>query len=56
MVVKVDQEKCVGCEMCENLCPEGFEMNEGKAQVKDEDAACVEEALSSCPVEAITKE
>ncbi len=56
MAVKVDQEKCIGCGMCENLCPEGFEMKEGTAQVKNETADCVEEAISSCPAGAITKE
>lgn len=56
MVVKIDKDKCIGCGLCENLCPDGFEMgDDGKAQVKDGNADCVDEAISSCPVEAISK-
>ncbi len=56
MTVKVDKDKCIGCSLCANLCPDGFEMgDDGKARVKDENALCVDEALASCPVEAITK-
>ncbi len=56
MVVKVDQEKCLGCGMCVNLCPEGFEMRDGKAHVKNENADCIESVISSCPGGAVVKE
>ncbi len=56
MSIKVDKEKCIGCGACAGVCPEGFEMKDGKSQVKDENADCIEEAISSCPVNAITKE
>jgi len=50
---------CIGCGLCESVCPEVFEMNdEGLAQAINEpvpDAAesTAQEALESCPVEAI---
>lgn len=57
MSVKVDKEKCIGCGACAAICPDGFELSEdGKAKVKDENAPCVDSAVSSCPVEAISKE
>ena len=57
MAVKVDKEKCIGCGACASICEEGFELgDDGKARVKDENASCVDEAISSCPAEAISKE
>lgn len=51
--VSVDQEKCIGCEACAVICPEGFEMKDGKAHVKNQKAKCAKEAADSCPVNAI---
>lgn len=56
----VDEDECIGCELCPDICPEIFEMNDdGKAEAKDieiaedvEDSA--KEAEESCPVDAIT--
>ena len=53
-MVKIDKEKCIGCGACEAICPAGFEVIKEKARVKDGNAACIEEAASSCPVDAIT--
>ncbi len=56
-MVNVDQEKCIGCGLCESLCPEVFKMeaNSGKAEVKaQKKIPCVKEAIESCPVEAIS--
>ena len=53
MKLKVDQELCIGCGMCESLSPEAFRMNdEGKAEAYAE--AGSGEALESCPVGAIS--
>ena len=59
--VTIDQEECIGCEACVELCPEvfAFDSDEEKAYViegADGDEACVEEAIASCPVECITRE
>ena len=56
-MVKVDQEKCIGCGLCESVCPEVFELKDGKSFVKDPKACkngTCKEAAESCPVQAIT--
>jgi len=56
MAVKVDKEKCIGCGACAAVCADGFELgSDGKAKVKNAKVPCIAEAISSCPVEAITK-
>ena len=59
--VVIDQEECIGCEACVELCPEvfAFDSDEEKAHVidgADADAACVEEAIASCPATCISRE
>ena len=57
--VSVDKDTCIGCGVCESLCPDVFKMNdENKAEVleAETDASCAEDAASSCPVNAITVE
>ena len=57
-MVKVDQETCIGCGACAQTCKEVFEMgDDGKSHVKKGakgDAACVQEAIDNCPVDAIS--
>jgi ferredoxin len=59
--VEIDEEECVGCETCVELCPDifGFNDDDEKAFVKlaeggDED--CIDEAIGSCPAECISYE
>jgi len=58
MKVTVDEETCIGCEVCVDTCPEVFEMVDDKAHVKinevpkDVVESC-REAAENCPVEAI---
>lgn len=58
-MAKVDQDLCIGCGLCEEICPEVFVMNDdGLAEVIEgsscADAGCCEEAADSCPTDAIT--
>lgn len=59
--IKIDQDECIGCEACVELCPAVFDFDddEGKAFVieeSDADSDCVDEAIASCPAECISKE
>jgi len=62
MKAKVDEELCIGCGMCENICPDIFELkDDGKSHVKvnpipEEFEKCTLEAEKECPVGAITYE
>ncbi len=55
-MIKVDQEKCIGCGLCAGLCPETFQMNaDGKSIViKDQVTDCAKDAAEQCPVSVIT--
>jgi ferredoxin len=58
MRVTVDEESCIGCELCAETCPEIFEMADDKAgakldEVPEEFADTCREAAEDCPVEAI---
>ena len=58
--IEVDQELCIGCGACVNLCPDIFELqDDGKANIVNEDGSkkCdYEIAINSCPVGAIKVE
>ena len=59
MKVTIDEELCEGCETCVEICPDVFSMEgevavvsiDGDVPSEHEDA--VEEAVESCPTEAI---
>jgi ferredoxin len=57
--VYIDEEECIGCGTCEELCPDVFELDEvtDKAKVIKPQGGpedCIEEAISSCPVSCIS--
>lgn len=56
-MVSVNQETCIGCGSCEAICPNVFELKDGKAHVKKgqekSKLPCVKESVDSCPVQAI---
>lgn len=55
MTIKIS-DACIGCGSCASICKEVFEMDNGKAKVKaQKDIPCVNEAIESCPVSAISK-
>jgi len=55
--INVDKNKCIGCGSCAAVCPEAFEMKDGKSvpkRAKVEKISCEAEAESICPVQAIS--
>ncbi len=50
-------EKCIGCGSCAAICPDLFELKNGKAHPRKSsvsDTKCAKEAAESCPVNAIS--
>ncbi len=60
MKVVVDQSACIGCALCEDVCPEVFRMNDDNlAEVHTQPSEVtdsLQEAVDGCPVGAITIE
>jgi len=61
MKVKIDEDLCTACELCVDICEEVFEMGDDVAVVKvdvvpSDSEDDVQEAVDSCPAEAITVE
>lgn len=56
MEIKVDQDVCIGCQICVANCPESFQINEdGKAEaISQEEHPCTMKAVAACPVSAIS--
>lgn len=53
--LQLDQSKCIGCGVCEKVCPHGvFTLKDNQAQVVDGDA-CIEcgGCALNCPAEAL---
>lgn len=54
--LSVDEEKCVGCSMCINVCPhQVFSVEQNKVKLLDRDG-CMEcgACALNCPVDAIS--
>lgn len=54
----VVNEQCIGCGLCESICPEVFQLDSGLAvaqnmEVTGEMEIAASEACDSCPVNAI---
>ena len=59
--VYLDLDKCIGCAVCNKVCPDVFGMEEealGVAKLlrPETDEPCVKEAKESCPVGCIRME
>ena len=57
-IIKIDEEKCIGCGACADACHEGaIEMMDGKAKLTREDYCDgLGDCLPACPTDAITFE
>jgi ferredoxin len=56
VTLELDHEKCIGCGMCEIVCPHGVLQVKGrKAEIVNRDA-CIEcgACAGNCPVKALT--
>lgn len=59
MKATVDQDGCIGCELCASVCPAVFSMDDdGKAQAIEDDIpedneSDAEDARDGCPVSVI---
>ena len=56
--VTLDEEECIGCQSCNEICPDvfGFDDEIEKAFVYDQhtgDEDCIEDAAAACPVDCI---
>ena len=64
MTVYIEEEECIGCGSCEEICPEVFRLNTEteKAEVIMPDDApedlveLIEEAMDNCPSSCIYEE
>lgn len=59
--VVIEEEECLGCEACVELCPEIFEFNDDSEKaivIMEEggDEECIQEAMDSCPADCILYE
>jgi ferredoxin len=53
-MVKVDKDKCIGCQACVSICPTSFKMVDNKAEFTGKKSDCLKDAKDSCPVDAIS--
>ncbi len=54
--VWIDDEACIACGVCADLCPDIFELEDEAAKVLQENPEnldCAREAAEACPTEAI---
>ncbi len=57
-MIKVDEEKCIGCGLCQSICPSVFKIEDNKSKVVSQEAeGCnLQDAIDSCPQGAISQE
>jgi len=55
----IDEDACIGCGVCSDMCPKVFSMEDEVAivtvaEIPEDQEECAEEAAESCPVDAIS--
>mgnify|MGYP000477115103 FL=1 len=54
MLIKVNSQRCCGCDECWAVCPRGaIALREGKAQIDMQQCVCCGACIRECPMEAI---
>jgi len=58
MNFKIKKEDCIGCRLCQSICPDHFVVEDGLAKpIKSDKNSCnPEDVIGSCPTGAISKE
>ena len=62
MKASIDRDGCIGCELCAEICPDVFRMDdEGLAEayvnpIPEDAEESAQEAADNCPVSVITVE
>lgn len=62
MKAYVDREACIGCGICESLCPDVFELDDESIsvvivdEVPEDSEECAVESKEQCPTSAIAVE
>ncbi len=62
MTLTINEEVCIGCGVCMQVCPDVFKLDEDegkgtiiKAEISEEEIDCVKKAADSCPVGCINE-
>lgn len=55
-MVRIIEDRCIGCGICADICPTGIEIVNNMAKIKNINAACLKDAALSCPKKAIMLE
>ena len=48
-MVKINEAGCAGCGLCASLCPQGFEMVDRIAKIRDDSVDCIRSVATACP-------
>lgn len=57
MEIKINEDACIGCGRCTEICPKAFQLNTEtmKAEsLETNDLECADKAANQCPTDSIT--